>query len=98
MTLRIIVSGGFLSWPGGRVRAALGKGGLSHAKREGDGATPIGVFSLRNLLYRADRMARPRTGLAVSIIEPGSGWSDDPRDALYNRQVVLPHPYSHEHL
>ena len=98
MTLRITVAGGFLSWPGGRVRAALGKGGLSHAKREGDGATPIGVFPLRNLLYRADRMARPRTGLSVSVIEPGSGWSDDPRDGLYNRPVALPHPYSHERL
>jgi L,D-peptidoglycan transpeptidase YkuD (ErfK/YbiS/YcfS/YnhG family) len=98
MIERIKVSGGFLSWPGGRMRAALGKGGLSHAKREGDGATPIGVFSLRNLLYRADRMARPRTGLAVSIIDPRSGWSDDPRDALYNRPVTLPHPYGHERL
>jgi L,D-peptidoglycan transpeptidase YkuD (ErfK/YbiS/YcfS/YnhG family) len=96
MIERLIVAGGFLSWPGGRVRAALGKGGLTHAKREGDGATPIGVFALRNLLYRADRMARPQTGLAMSAIEPGSGWSDDPRDALYNRPVTLPHPYSHE--
>jgi len=98
MTLRITVAGGFLSWSGGRVRAALGKGGLSHAKREGDGATPIGVFALRNLFYRADRMARPATGLAVSVIEPGSGWSDDPHDVLYNRPVTLPHPYSHERL
>lgn len=98
MTSRITVAGGFLSWPGGQVRAALGKGGLSHAKREGDGATPIGVFPLRNLLYRADRLARPQTGLAISVIEPGSGWSDDPRDGLYNRPLTLPHPYSHERL
>ena len=98
MTPRITVSGGFLSWPGGRVRTALGRGGLSHAKREGDGATPIGVFLLRNLLYRADRLARPQTGLAVSVIAPGSGWSDDPADPLYNRPVTLPHPYSHERL
>jgi L,D-peptidoglycan transpeptidase YkuD (ErfK/YbiS/YcfS/YnhG family) len=98
MTPRITVAAGFLSWPGGRVRAALGKGGLSLAKREGDGATPVGVFPLRNLLYRADRLARPQTGLAVSAIGPGQGWSDDPRDVLYNRQVTLPHPYSHERL
>ena len=98
MIERIVVADGFLSWPGGRVRAALGKGGLSHTKREGDGATPIGIFSLRALLYRPDRLARPQTGLPISAIEPGSGWSDDPADPLYNRPVRLPHPYSHEHL
>jgi L,D-peptidoglycan transpeptidase YkuD (ErfK/YbiS/YcfS/YnhG family) len=95
---RIIVADGYLSWPGGRARAALGKSGLSPAKREGDGATPVGVFALRNLLYRADRMARPETGLAISAIQPGDGWSDDPRDPLYNRPVPLPHPYCHERL
>ena len=98
MIERITVSGGFLSWPDGRVPAGLGKGGLSYAKREGDGATPVGVFSLRRLLYRADRLPIPRTGLPVSAIHPSDGWSDDPRDMLYNQAVPLPHPYSHERL
>jgi L,D-peptidoglycan transpeptidase YkuD (ErfK/YbiS/YcfS/YnhG family) len=98
MIERITVSDGFLSWPASRVRAALGKSGLSHAKREGDGATPIGIFPLRRLLYRADRLPMPRTGLPVSAIHPSDGWSDDPRDMLYNQAVPLPHPYSHERL
>jgi L,D-peptidoglycan transpeptidase YkuD (ErfK/YbiS/YcfS/YnhG family) len=98
MIERITVAGGFLSWPGGRVRAALGKGGLSVAKREGDGATPIGVFALRRVLYRADRLPMPHTGLPVSAIHPSDGWSDDPRDMLYNQAVPLPHPHSHERL
>jgi len=37
---RITVSGGTLTWSGGQVRAAIGKGGLKADKREGDGATP----------------------------------------------------------
>jgi len=98
MIERLTVADGFLSWPGGRVRAALGKSGLTDAKREGDGATPIGVFPLRNLLYRAERLPAPSTGLAVSAIHPGDGWSDDSADPLYNRPVPLPHPYSHERL
>jgi L,D-peptidoglycan transpeptidase YkuD (ErfK/YbiS/YcfS/YnhG family) len=98
MTPRIIVADGFLSWPGGRVRAAIGKGGLSRTKREGDGATPIGVFPLRRLLYRADRLPTPHTGLPISAIHPSDGWSDDPRDMLYNQAVPLPHPFSHERL
>ena len=98
MIERIVVADGFLSWPGGRVRAALGKGGLSATKREGDRATPIGVFPLRRLLYRADRLPMQRTGLPVSRIHPDDGWSDDPADPLYNRPVPLPHPHSHERL
>lgn len=98
MIERIVVSGGYLSWPGHRVRAATGKGGLTYAKREGDGATPVGSFPLRCLLYRADRLPMPRTGLVASAVHPSDGWSDDPRDLVYNQSVPLPHPYSHERL
>jgi L,D-peptidoglycan transpeptidase YkuD (ErfK/YbiS/YcfS/YnhG family) len=98
MIERLTVAGGFLSWPGGQVRAALGRSGLTDTKREGDGATPLGVFPMRNLLYRADRLVAPRTALAVSAIDHGDGWSDDPRDPLYNRPVPLPHAFSHERL
>jgi len=67
-------------------------------KREGDGATPIGVWQLRRVLYRADRVARPRTLLPVSVIDPHDGWCDDPRDRNYNCPVRLPYPASHEQL
>lgn len=98
MIERILVSGGYLTWPGSRVPAAIGKNGLVWSKREGDGATPVGTFALRCLLYRADRLPPPQTGLMVSSIHPSDGWSDDPRDMLYNQAVPLPHPYSHERL
>jgi L,D-peptidoglycan transpeptidase YkuD (ErfK/YbiS/YcfS/YnhG family) len=89
---------GWLSWPGGRVRAALGQGGVSRQKREGDGRTPAGVFPLRRVLYRADRLPAPSTMLACAIIRPESGWSDDPDDPAYNTLVTLPHPWRHEKL
>lgn len=93
---------GTLSWPtpdGGRtVACALGRAGLSADKREGDGATPIGRFPLRRVLYRADRVALPALSLPVAAIEPGDGWCDDPASADYNRQVRLPITASHEHL
>ncbi|MDB5393190.1 MAG: hypothetical protein JWM91_696 [Rhodospirillales bacterium] len=94
----IIVSDGFLSWPGGRVRAATGKSGLSLDKREGDGATPVGTFPLRELWFREDRLQQPQTGLQCFIIRPDSGWSDDVGDALYNRPVPIPHSFRHERL
>jgi L,D-peptidoglycan transpeptidase YkuD (ErfK/YbiS/YcfS/YnhG family) len=98
MIALIAVADGYLSWPGGRMRAAVGKTGLSATKREGDGATPVGVFALRELLYRADRLAVPATSLTASVIAPNSGWSDDPADPAYNRPVPLPHPFGHERL
>ncbi|MFP4451335.1 MAG: L,D-transpeptidase [Rhodosalinus sp.] len=81
----------------GRVfPCAIGRGGLTGDKREGDRATPRGVHRIVGMLYRPDRMARP-TDWAVPI-RPGDLWSDDPRDEEYNLMVRAPHPWSHEAL
>lgn len=93
---------GMLSWPSpGGLRAAacaLGRAGLSSDKREGDGATPIGRFPLRRVLYRADRVILPALSLPAAPIDPGDGWCDDPASPDYNRQVRLPCAARHEHL
>lgn len=81
-----------------RMRCALGRGGISRQKREGDGATPQGGFLLRRLLYRADRLAPPATLLPASPIAPGDSWCDDPADACYNRPVQLPYGARSERL
>lgn len=75
---------------------ALGRGGISHAKREGDGATPAGTFRLLHVYYRPDRGVRPRTALPVSPLPRAVGWCDDPGHARYNRMVPLPFGASHE--
>ena len=84
----------------GEVRCALGRGGVVSAgeKREGDGATPLGVWPLRRVLWRPDRLPRPATALPTAAIAPADGWSDDPADPLYNRPVSHPHPHSAERL
>lgn len=80
------------------LRCAIGKGGLAREKREGDGATPVGAFPLRRVLYRPDREAAPRTGLPVAAIAPEDGWCDWPEDAAYNRPVRLPYAARAERL
>lgn len=82
----------------GVYRAALGRGGIVAHKQEGDGGTPAGALALRRVLYRADRLARPRCAVAVSPLAPHDGWCDDPRHADYNRPVRLPHDGRHEAL
>jgi len=79
-------------------RCALGRGGVSDAKREGDGATPTGAWPLRRLLYRSDRLAAPVTGLPITPIGPADGWCDAPGDKNYNLPVILPYPASAEAL
>ncbi len=71
---------------------ALGRGGIHSDKVEGDGTTPIGVFPLRRLLYRADRLSTPQTGLQARALLPEDGWCDDPDDSAYNQPVSLPYP------
>ena len=76
----------------------LGRSGSRAGKREGDGASPIGRLRPLQAFYRADRMARPRTGLPLRAIRPSDGWCDDPADRRYNRPVRLPDPARHERM
>jgi L,D-peptidoglycan transpeptidase YkuD (ErfK/YbiS/YcfS/YnhG family) len=82
---------GTLRFGGLAVPCMVGRSGIVGAKREGDGGTPAGVFALREVRYRPDRLARPSSGLPLFPIAPTDGWSDDPGDAAYNRLVQLPH-------
>jgi L,D-peptidoglycan transpeptidase YkuD (ErfK/YbiS/YcfS/YnhG family) len=66
---------------------ALGRGSVKAGKREGDGATPRGVFHPVRLWWRPDRLPRPATRLPVRRIGPGDGWCEDPNDRRYNRPV-----------
>jgi len=80
---------GRLALSNGVRRAALGRSGMSALKREGDGATPLGRFPIRQVLYRVDRMPRPRTRLPIQAIDARDGWCEDPTDRNYNRIVKL---------
>ena len=89
---------GFLAGDGLRFPAVCGRGGVTHNKREGDGATPAGRLRLLRVLYRADRLAPPRCAVPVAPIGPADGWCDDAGDAAYNRPVRLPYAGRHEPL
>ncbi|WP_408744590.1 L,D-transpeptidase [Acetobacter malorum] len=80
------------------MSAVIGKNGLTEQKQEGDHATPIGIFPLRKVYYRADRLIKPKTILPVEPLSPRDGWCDDPQSPDYNRFVKLPHPARHEQL
>ena len=93
-----VTADGLLRFRGETLRCALGAGGISAAKREGDGATPTGLLPIRRILWRADRGPRPASTLPAEPIAPDDGWCDDPADAAYNTRIRLPHPARHERL
>lgn len=80
------------------VPCALGRSGGRFLKREGDGASPRGTWTLERIAYRADRGGRPRSLLPASPIRPADGWCDEPGDRNYNRPVRHPYPASAERL
>lgn len=78
-------------------RCAIGAGGTTSKKREGDQCTPLGTWPLRRVFYRPDKPPRPDTRLPRIPMTPTMGWSDDPADPPhYNRLVELPYPHGHE--
>ncbi|MCV6595092.1 MAG: L,D-transpeptidase family protein [Silicimonas sp.] len=83
-----------LRFAGRRLPCSIGRGGVTQAKREGDGATPIGTHRIAGMLYRPDRMPRPAPW-AVPI-RPRDLWCDAPEHPDYNLPVKAPFAASHE--
>ena len=80
---------------GGRVLpCAIGRGGIARDKREGDGATPLGIHRIVGLLYRPDRVVKPAPW--ARPILPGDLWCDASGHPDYNLAVRAPFPLSHE--
>jgi len=93
--------------PGGRANGRLtvgtltlpcklGPAGIVHRKREGDGATPAGIYHLYRGFYRPDRLRRPATAIPLRPLRRDDGWCDDRSSGQYNRLVTRPFPASHE--
>jgi L,D-peptidoglycan transpeptidase YkuD (ErfK/YbiS/YcfS/YnhG family) len=94
----ILVVGNTLYCEGKTLRCAIGKGGFSSDKREGDCCTPLGVFLLRECWYRADHITSLQTQLSLKTISQYNGWCDDPKSTQYNRPITIPYAFSHEKL
>ena len=75
---------------------ALGHGGITANKREGDGATPLGSMRLLSGFFRGDHIPVRSTRLPMKRIGPDLGWCEVPDDRNYNRPVRIPYGASHE--
>ena len=81
-----------------RIKCALGKRGIGIKKKEGDFITPIGLFKIKFVLYRKDRVKKLNTRLEKFTIKKNMGWCNDPRSKKYNKLITLPFDYHYEKL
>tara|TARA_B100000780_G_C20903429_1_gene359590 strand:- start:197 stop:688 length:492 start_codon:yes stop_codon:yes gene_type:complete len=81
-----------------KFKCSIGKNKIRSKKKEGDKATPRGIFSIGKLYYRADRVKKPVTKLITKIITKEMGWCDDPKDKNYNKEITINSNIKHEKL
>ncbi|MEP9374667.1 L,D-transpeptidase [Mesorhizobium sp. KR1-2] len=91
-------SQGLLNVAGTVFPCALGSGGITANKREGDGGTPLAAMRILSGYFRRDHFTGKRTRLAMQEIDASLGWCEVPDDRNYNRPVRLPYAASHEHM
>jgi L,D-peptidoglycan transpeptidase YkuD (ErfK/YbiS/YcfS/YnhG family) len=96
--MNIIIKKHYLLFKGYKLKCSIGKSGIKYSKKEGDLATPKGIFKLGTLYYRKDRTKYIKTKLNKIIIKKNMGWCDDIKSKYYNKEVRFPFKYSAEKL
>ena len=78
------------------LRCALGKGGITAFKREGDGGTPLTRMRLLYGFKRPDKKVTSTRALLLKVLRHDDGWCEVSNDRNYNRKVRIPYGASHE--
>lgn len=69
------------------LKCCIGKKGFNSDKVEGDNSTPKGLFYLRKLYFREDRVGKPNSKLPKKKISKTLAWCDDPTLKKYNEEI-----------
>ncbi len=96
--MNLLVQNNYLHSDLGRFACAVGRGGLTTNKVEGDHKTPVGEFKFKKIYYRKDRLGEMIFQIPFATIRENDGWCDDPKNKLYNQHVQFPFDASAERL
>jgi len=96
--MHIIIKKKYLIYKDFKVKCSVGKRGIGFKKKEGDLITPKGIFKIKNIFYRKDRLKKLKTSLKKSAIQKRMGWCDDPKSKRYNQLIYYPFRYNSEKL
>ena len=81
-----------------KLRCCVGKKGINYNKKEGDYTTPKGLFKLRKLYFRKDRVGIPKCKIYKKNIKINMAWCDDPNHKKYNEEIKTYNKDFKEHL
>ena len=70
-----------------KLKCCVGKNGLNSNKKEGDYSTPKGIFNLKKLYFRKDRVNIPKSKIDKKVIKKNMAWCDDPNHKKYNEEI-----------
>jgi len=72
-----------------KFKCCIGKKGVKKNKIEGDNSTPAGTYKIGPIYFRKDRIKNFKTYLKKKIIKKNMGWSNDPDDKNYNKEIKI---------
>ena len=96
--MHILINKNYLIYKNYKAKCSVGKRGIGLKKREGDFKTPKGIYKIKCILYRKDRIKKIQSKIRSFIIKKNMGWCDDPKSRNYNKLIRLPFKYNYEKL
>ena len=96
--MHILIKNKYLTFNNYRIKCAVGKRGIGKKMKEGDFVTPRGLFKIKFLLYRKDRIKKLNTSLKKLAITKDMAWCDDPSSNKYNKLTTKSINFSYEKL
>ena len=94
----MLVNKNFLTYKDYKVKCAVGKRGIGKKRREGDLITPKGLFKIKKVYFRKDKVRGLKTKFSMKAITKNMGWCDDPESNKYNQLIKYPFPFNAEKL
>tara|TARA_B110000046_G_scaffold179828_1_gene209645 strand:+ start:473 stop:961 length:489 start_codon:yes stop_codon:yes gene_type:complete len=69
------------------LKCCIGKNGFNSNKKEGDCSTPKGIFELKKLYFRKDRLGYPKCKIKKKAITKNMAWCDNSTHKKYNEEI-----------
>ena len=94
----MLINKNFLTYKDYKVKCAIGKRGIGKKRREGDLITPKGLFKIKKVYFRKDKVRGLKTKFSMKAITKNMGWCNDPKSNKYNRLIKYPFAFNAEKL